>query len=74
VDKWIPVEEGLPPEGEGDVLASDGDRVDICYYTPWNRKWHSTDSDGECAVNRDRITHWMPLPEPPARLLAEGKE
>ncbi len=54
--KWIPVTERCP-EKSGDYLVFDDCRN--LYVNEWHcllKKWQYDDS---------RITHWMPLPEPP---------
>lgn len=56
VPKWIPVTERCP-EKSGDYLVFDDCRN--LYVNEWHyllKKWQYDDS---------RITHWMPLPEPP---------
>ena len=56
VPKWIPVTERCP-EKSGDYLVFDDCRN--LYINEWHclsKKWQFYDS---------RITHWMPLPEPP---------
>ena len=56
VGKWIPVTERCP-EKSGDYLVFDDCRN--LYVNEWHcllKKWQYDDS---------RITHWMPLPEPP---------
>jgi hypothetical protein len=60
--KWISVNDRLPDaatkENMNDVLAfADGEQY-VAHI--WNGTWYS---DG-CTV--ESITHWMPLPEPPA--------
>ena len=56
--QWIPVEEELPKEG-GHYLVSDGtdSMVDIWLY---GVGWSNLDNNG-------RVTHWMPLPQPPRK-------
>ena len=55
---WIPVTERLP-EIQKVVLITDG--IDVG--TGWmNRgRWNTPFAD----IQRDLVTHWMPLPEPP---------
>jgi hypothetical protein len=54
--KWIPVSERLPERGQ-EVICYDGGvlkpKVYADYY--WNKAYDSW----------QRVTHWMPLPEPP---------
>ena len=76
--RWIPVEERLP-EKSGQYLTYEtwgyGCAIDTSYWTNSYRDknevemygralWYRYDSEyGDYEVNR--ITHWMPLPEPP---------
>ena len=56
LNEWIPVTERLP-EKSGDYLVFDA--CGNLYVNEWHfllRMWQFDDS---------RITHWMPLPEPP---------
>lgn len=59
---WIPVKDRLPAEGD-EVLAYDGHETCLVVYVPYvdgePGRWVS--SDGYPV----RVTHWMPLPEPP---------
>ena len=66
--KWIPVIERLP-DTFGEYIVSvqaweeeDGNLyTDYADYDPYFKKWKTGLFLGE----RDKITHWMPLPEPP---------
>ena len=78
--KWIPVTERLP-EKNGDYLAfessnifrstrvlsfaKDGRKIDkYDFRDEWKNVWYRYDSEwGHITI--DRVTHWMPLPEPP---------
>ena len=56
VPKWIPVTERLPEYGQRVIAHSGGvvaHTVHFCYF--WNKDYDSW----------QRVTHWMPLPEPP---------
>ena len=67
--EWISVEDMLPEECEDVLVYASWERVglfgDIGYgdgvKIGWNIDGHWC-IDGKCRV---RITHWMPLPEPP---------
>jgi len=62
MSKWISVEDRLP-EGNGDVLATDGYYVDLCMYhqsPPWGFVPETCDHE-----YFKKVTHWMYLPEPP---------
>lgn len=54
--KWIPVTERLPERGQEVIVYSGGVLSPTVFaYHFWN----------ECFDSWARITHWMPLPEPP---------
>lgn len=61
---WIPVEERMPDFGsfscEVIVRRNDG-LVTAGWYGEFDRYWH--DGAGGRRIN---VTHWMPLPAPPA--------
>ena len=60
VPKWISVKEQLP-EVEADILAYIGEgSFVVC--------WMTHDGYWQCPaylMDKDDVTHWMPLPEPP---------
>ncbi len=53
--KWIKVDDKTPYHQE-EVLITDGDYVD---------NWFFCESFDKCTYLPNRITHWMPMPEPP---------
>lgn len=54
--KWIPVTERLPEQGQAVVVYDGGVLEPTVYaYHFWNKDYDSW----------ARVTHWMPLPEPP---------
>lgn len=63
---WISVKERLPAEKSGKVLMTDGKKH---YIAP--REWmHKINGAGGIYIPANhgagaKITHWMPLPEPP---------
>ena len=63
VQEWISVKDRLPEEsGMYIVTANDGhaQRVSFVQWQKKNRMWNLTG-----ARSYWRVTHWMPLPEPP---------
>lgn len=63
--KWIPVSERLP-ETFGEYIVAvkhiSGEMYsDYADYDPYAKSWKPGIYSGPC----DKITHWMPLPEPP---------
>lgn len=66
-NKWISVEERLPEmyeDGSADiVLVTDGQFIHMAAYS--NEKWYFA----ECGEMKEpmfyKVTHWMPMPEPP---------
>lgn len=70
MNKWIRVEDGLPPPDGEDVLVAyelRGERV--VHFAAMHKReggaayWGSWDSEDIYPV--DNVTHWQPLPEPP---------
>lgn len=69
VPKWIPVTERLPEDMWGNVLVTDGKNVGMGWLDYYTRKdtgaverdWFAPNTP----VEENKITHWMPLPEPP---------
>ena len=63
VQKWIPVTERLP-EIARRVIVTDGENISFGYVLNYERK----DWNPWCVqlpVIYNKVTHWMPLPEPP---------
>jgi len=66
--RWIPVEERLPEESDGMVLFTNGKAVTSGYR---NHMFRMSGEEGiyAPAIRKGggymRVTHWMPLPEPP---------
>jgi hypothetical protein len=64
VDRWIPVTDRLPERNEK-VLVVDEGGVNIGSYSPMLDDWWSL--HGDAMAPGPKVTHWMPLPEPPVR-------
>jgi hypothetical protein len=60
--KWIPVRERLPERNE-QVLVVDEGGVNVGSYSPMLDDWWSLQVDR--MAPGPKVTHWMPLPEPP---------
>jgi len=66
--EWIAIESGKVPEDGVEVLirAKTGWRgeltTDIGQYDHWRKWWRPRGSNGDFT---SRVTHWMPIPEPP---------
>lgn len=56
--QWISVEEKLPPE-DREVLIFDGTCMYVAF-SPFCDEFRFS-----CCGQRTKVTHWMPLPEPP---------
>lgn len=63
--EWISVEDRLPDELFMAVLiyCPDNDNI-YCAYLNARNEWHIFDQGSGLWV-LERVTHWMPLPEPP---------
>lgn len=54
--QWIPVTERLPKQGQEVIVYSGGVSIPTVFaYQFWDKNYESW----------ERITHWMPMPEPP---------
>lgn len=60
---WISVKERLPEEQTGVLIAVKDCRSVIAQV--WNGRWTDVGESG-LDYEQDDVTHWMPLPEPPA--------
>lgn len=66
-ERWIPVELALPENGEEVLFAAEGKR--LCGFrldSAWYRMTGRTYDAGS-------VTHWQPLPPPPAQAPAGGE-
>ena len=64
--EWISVNEKLPKEKDGRVLAfypsNAKEKITTARYSEYSDRWYIGDM---CAVSEEWPTHWMPFPEPP---------
>lgn len=62
IPRWIPVEERLPEDGKNVLIfvstMSSWWHVEVDWRT--GNSWHNN-----AETDWNKITHWMPLPEPP---------
>lgn len=68
VPKWIDVDERLPDKNENVLIAANGYVHSAAYYEYSDGMAFSTETGDDifCAGHgKDKVTHWMPLPEPP---------
>ena len=67
---WIPIAEQYPKEGNVLVYANDKWEGEIIMAAEWWRgEWHPIMISGyewDWDFNLGSISHWMPLPDPPA--------
>ena len=66
--KWIRIKDVEPTYGL-DVLCSDGESFAVGFIDVYG-SWQPANVDSgydmaECFIDMAKITHWMPLPEPP---------
>ena len=59
VQHWINVKDRLP-ENDDDVLLATSGGIGLGYYNIYFDEWTDYTND-----DNNRVTHWMPLPEPP---------
>ena len=70
VQKWIPVTERLPEDEELVLIHCKNGAMFVGYcgkqYCDFERRWRiKTALNSTKLLNLGRVTHWMPLPEPP---------
>lgn len=68
--KWIPVTERLPEDETLVLILCKNGAMFVGYcgkqYVDKERRWHiKTALNSTKLLNLGRVTHWMPLPEPP---------
>lgn len=66
-DMWIPVSDRLPPNYKPVLALNSRGEYGIAWYYCW---WNSREEDYQFDVSK--ITHWMPLPEPPKEGRVDG--
>lgn len=66
-DAWISCAERMPENSQDVTMFSESKGVINGYYFGWNgedKKWHA--ACGEYEGPEEDVTHWQPLPSPPA--------
>lgn len=68
--KWIKCSENLPPEWRdiiifGDKLGVRASQISLSNWYAGTKRLYPEVIDETCYSFADKITHWMPLPEPP---------
>lgn len=59
---WISVKDRLPDNIKDVIVYDEYGLMYLAYYHPFRKYWLYVFTGKECA---HKITHWMPLPEPP---------
>ena len=69
--EWISVKDRLPDD-EKEVLcwylSGDGNcyhTIGVCLQETYGNVWSTEADRDECGYGCEKVTHWMPLPEPP---------
>lgn len=65
--EWISVKDRLPEKNKNVILAVEGLTYQVCYGFYECSMFHIFYTNG--AFPNNRVTHWMPLPEPPEAVL-----
>lgn len=67
MSEWISVDDRLPEPGKTILFHTNHllDGVEIGRYEPASNR-HPALFVGRCGFLKGLVTHWMPLPEPPA--------
>ena len=61
--KWIPVSERFPEPWRWFLCYCEAGNIEMLRYDDLMDEWDSININR--AYNKDYVTHWMPLPEPP---------
>lgn len=64
---WISVKEKYPSIQDEEILAWDGEKVWLLYWNYAGRGRQTGFYHDDLGGPYETITHWMPLPEPPAK-------
>lgn len=62
---WIPCKDRMPTPETPVLTINDTGEILVCDWCPQRHIWAMPWS--EVNMHPDRISHWMPLPEPPAK-------
>ena len=65
---WVSVKDKLPDDEELYLICTESNfgKINIAYYQPIGDKFSNYEPFWQGKSNRStRVTHWMPLPEPP---------
>jgi hypothetical protein len=68
MSNWISVRDKLPVTDDEVLVVGDGwDGMNWwrIYYMDDDGQWFTIDGDAVNDLSAQKITHWMPLPEPP---------
>lgn len=63
--EWISVKDRLPEKGGYYLVVTDDAMISIEEFSKEKLAWLGYDWDNAEVYELIRITHWMPLPEPP---------
>jgi len=71
-ERWINVKDGLPmKDGKSSIYClvnSEYDGIVVRPYNEYHKCWDTEDADDYyCDAVGGKITHWMPLPNPPIK-------
>lgn len=65
---WIPVTDRFPEEDVSVLVLCKNHAMFVGFYRVYSQegRWHTkTALNSSKLLNKGRVTHWMPLPEPP---------
>lgn len=68
VQRWIPVAERVPEENQKVGIYTKSGSITLGWYTERHGLSYNKGFELECGfIWLGRVTHWMPLPEPPEK-------